>query len=260
MTELKHVHISIENKVAKLVIDHAPANALSDAVLSDIDAALNSVVSDPEVKVVVITAQGRFFVAGADINQLDKMKDAADGESLAANGQRVFSKIEQLTKPVICAINGMALGGGCELAMSCHIRVAADSAKLGQPEINLGIIPGYGGTQRLSRIVGPSKATELILTGDMIDAAEALRLGLVNSVVPADQLEETVRALAEKIATKGMPAIKAALRAIGGGLDASLADGLALEAKIFGELCETADKTEGIRAFLEKRKANFQDK
>jgi enoyl-CoA hydratase/carnithine racemase len=131
---------------------------------------------------------------------------------------------------------------------------------MGQPEIKLGIIPGFGGTQRLARIVGASKATELILTGDMIDAEEARRLGLVNAVVPADQLEEAVRKLAEKIAGKSMPAIAAALRAIGGGLDVSLADGLALEARVFGETCETADKTEGIRAFLEKRKADFQDK
>ncbi len=260
MAELKHVHINIESKVATLVIDHPPANALNDAVISDLDAAVNIVASDPNVKAIVITAEGRFFVAGADINQLDTIRDAANGEALAANGQRVLSKIEQLKKPVICAINGMALGGGCELAMACHIRIAADSAKLGQPEINLGIIPGYGGTQRLTRIVGPSKATELILTGDMVDAGEALRIGLVNAVVPVDKLKETVGALAQKIATKSMPAVKGAIRAIGGGLDASLTEGLAVEAKIFGEMCETADKTEGIRAFLEKRKANFQDK
>ncbi|RJP65294.1 MAG: enoyl-CoA hydratase [Candidatus Abyssobacteria bacterium SURF_17] len=245
--------------MAKLVIDHPPANALSDAVLKDIEAAIDSVASDPAVKVIVLTGQGRFFVAGADINQLDTVKDRASGERLAANGQRVLSKIEQLTKPVICAINGIALGGGCEIAMACHMRIAANTAKLGQPEINLGIIPGFGGTQRLARIIGPSKATELILTGDMIAADEALRLGLVSAVVPSEQLEATVRSLAEKIAGKSMPAIRAALRAIGGGLDARLADGLALEAKIFGEVCETADKTEGIRAFLEKRQAQFQD-
>ena len=260
MAELQHVHVSIANKVAKLVIDHPPANALSDAVISDLDTAVNAAGSDPGVKVIVITAQGRFFVAGADINQLDLIKDASEGEALAANGQRVLSKIEQMTKPVICAINGIALGGGCELAMACHMRIAADSVKLGQPEINLGIIPGYGGTQRLARIVGPSKATELILTGDMIDAAEAYRLGLVNAVVPAEQLEDTVRGLAEKIASKSLPSISGTLRAIGGGLDVSLTDGLALEARIFGEVCASADKTEGIHAFLEKRKANFQDK
>ncbi|MBI4831851.1 MAG: enoyl-CoA hydratase/isomerase family protein [Candidatus Lindowbacteria bacterium] len=259
MAELKYVHISIENKVAKLVIDHPPANALSDGVLGDIEAAIDSVATDSAAKVVVITGQGRFFVAGADINQLDMVKNSAAGERLASNGQRVLNKIEQLTKPVICAINGMALGGGCELAMACHMRIAVDSAKLGQPEINLGIIPGFGGTQRLARIIGPSKATELILTGEMITAHEAHRLGLVNAVVPAEQIEETVRSLAGKIAAKSMPAVKAALRAIGGGLDVSLAAGLALEAKIFGEICETKDKTEGIRAFLEKRQANFMD-
>ena len=159
MAELQHVHISVEEKIAALTIDHPPANALSNAVLKDIDAAIDSVASDPAVKVIIITGKGRFFVAGADINELDKVKDSAAGEALAANGQRVLSKIEQLMKPVICAINGMALGGGCELAMACHIRIAADAAKLGQPEINLGIIPGFGGTQRLARIIGPSKAT-----------------------------------------------------------------------------------------------------
>ncbi len=259
MAELKHVHVTIENKVAKLVIDHPPANALSDPVLNDIDAAIDSVSTEASVKVIVITGQGRFFVAGADINQLDTIKDARSGEALAAKGQRVMSRVEQLTKPVICAINGMALGGGCELAMACHMRIAADSARLGQPEINLGIIPGFGGTQRLARIVGPSKATELILTGDMVTAEEALRLGLVNAVVPLDQLEQKVKELAGKIAAKSMPAVKAAMRAIGGGLDVPLSDGLALEARLFGEVCETADKREGIRAFLEKRQANFRD-
>ncbi len=260
MAELKYVHVSIEDKVATLTVDHPPANALSDAVLSDIGAAIDSAGADDTVKAIVITGAGRFFIAGADINQLDKVKNAAEGEKLAVNGQRVLDKIEQSAKPVICAINGMALGGGCELAMACHIRIASEAAKFGQPEINLGIIPGFGGTQRLTRIVGPSKATELILTGDMVDAEEARRLELVNAVVPADRLEETARALAEKIAAKSMPAIGAALHAIGGGLDVGLAEGLALEAKIFGEICETADKTEGIRAFLEKRKPNFQDK
>jgi enoyl-CoA hydratase/carnithine racemase len=260
VNQLKHVHVSIEKKIAKLTIDHPPANALSSAVLSDLGSAIDSVVSDPSVKVIILTGQGRFFVAGADINQLEKIQNAAEGEALAVSGQRVLDKIEQLSKPVICAINGMALGGGCELAMACHMRIAAEPVKFGQPEINLGIIPGFGGTQRLARIIGPSKATELVLTGDMISAEEALKLGLVNAVVSAEELEEHARQLAEKIASKSLPAIKAALRAIGGGLDVSLADGLALEAKIFGEVCETADKQEGLRAFLEKRKANFQDK
>ena len=260
MTELKHVHISIENKIAKLTIDHPPANALSDPVLDDLSAAIDSVASDPAVKVIIITGKGRFFVAGADINQLEKVRDAATGETLAARGQRILSKVEQLTKPVICAINGMALGGGLELAMACHMRIAADVAKVGQPEINLGIIPGFGGTQRLARIVGPSKATEMVLTGEMISAQDALKLGLLNAVVAPDALEESTHTLAGKIASKSMPAIRAAMRAIGGGLDVSLADGLALEAKIFGEVCETADKAEGMRAFLEKRQANFQDK
>ena len=260
VAELKHVHISIENRIATLTMDSPPANALSDAVMDDLDAAIGTVASDPDVKVIVITAEGRFFVAGADIKMIDKIKEAGEGTAMAANGQRVFDKIEHLAKPVICAVNGIALGGGTELAMACHMRVASEEAKFGQPEINLGIIPGYGGTQRLTRIVGPSIATELILTGDMIDAGRALAIGLVNTVVPADKLKETALGLAEKITSKGMPAVTAALRAIGGGIDASQADGLALEAKLFGELCETADKAEGTRAFLEKRKANFQDK
>ena len=260
MVELKHVHISIENRVATLTMDNPPANALSAAVMDDLDAAIGSVASDPEVKVIVITAEGRFFVAGADIKMLDKIRVASEGAGLAANGQRVFNKIERLTKPVICAVNGIALGGGTELAMACHMRIAAEDAKFGQPEINLGIIPGYGGTQRLMRIDGPSKATEQILICHIISAGQALSIGLVNTVVPTDKLRETVRDLAEKIAAKSMPAVAASLRAIGEGLAVSLTDGLAIEAELFGELCETADKTEGIAAFLEKRKPNFQDK
>jgi enoyl-CoA hydratase/carnithine racemase len=260
MVELKHVQISVENKIATLKMNHPPANALSEAVMNDLDAAIGAVASDHEVKVIVITAEGRFFVAGADINMLDKITDAGEGAALAANGQRVFNKIERLTKPVICAVNGIALGGGCELAMACLMRIAAEDAKFGQPEISLGLIPGYGGTQRLMRIVGPSKACELVLTGDMIDAGQALAIGLVNAVVPTDKLSETVRELAEKIASKSMPAITASLGAIEGGMDMSLVEGLDLEAKLFGELCETADKAEGTRAFLEKRKPNFQDK
>lgn len=260
MVELKHVQVSVENRVATLKMNHPPANALSDAVMKDLDAAVDAVASDADVKVIVITAEGRFFVAGADINMLDKITDMGGGAALAANGQRIFSKIERLAKPVICAVNGIALGGGCELAMACHMRIAAEDAKFGQPEINLGIIPGYGGTQRLLRIVGPSKATELVLTGDIIDAGQALAVGLVNAVVPTDKLSETVRELAEKIAAKSMPAITASLGAISGGMEASLAEGLELEARLFGELCETADKAEGTRAFLEKRKPNFEDK
>jgi enoyl-CoA hydratase/carnithine racemase len=260
VADLKHVKISIENKVATLTIDNPPANALSDAVMSDLDAAIGEVSSDSAVKVIIITGEGRFFVAGADIKMLQKVTNAKEGAAKAGGGQRVFDKIEQLAKPVICAVNGIALGGGTELAMACHIRIASEAAKFGQPEIKLGLIPGYGGTQRLARIVGASKATELILTGDMVDASDALALGLVNSVVAPDELEGAARGMANKIAAMGMPAISAALRAVGGGLDAGLADGLELEADLFGQLCETADKNEGISAFLEKRKAEFQDK
>jgi enoyl-CoA hydratase/carnithine racemase len=179
---------------------------------------------------------------------------------MAALGQAVFLKIQRLTKPVIAAINGVCLGGGCELAMACHLRISGDRARFGQPEINLGIIPGWGGTQRLTRLIGRAKATEWILTGDMYTAQEALRLGLVNQVVPQDQVLKAARDLARKIASKSAVAVAQSLWAIEEGLEVSLEQGLAKEAQAFGRVAASEDSREGVKAFLEKRQPQFKDR
>jgi enoyl-CoA hydratase len=182
------------------------------------------------------------------------------GKKFSAGGQAVFDAIENLGKPVIAAVNGYALGGGCELALACTIRIASENAKFGQPEVNLGIIPGYGGTQRLARLVGKGKAMELILTGDQIDAHEALRIGLVNKVVPASELPSTAESLAQKILAKGQVAVRLSLKAINMAHETNLTDGQALEASLFGVCCGSEDFKEGTKAFLGKRKPEFKNK
>jgi enoyl-CoA hydratase len=206
---------------------------------------------------VVLTGSGqKAFMAGTDIAELASL-DPVSGKEFAAGGQALFDEIQHLGKPVIAAVNGYALGGGCELALACHFRVAAENAKFGQPEVNLGIIPGYGGTQRLARIVGYGRAAEMILTGRAIDAQEALRIGLVNGVVPAAELMAHAVAIASSILDKGPLAVRAALEAMNAVFERPLSDGLGVEARLFGELCGTADFREGTSAFLEKRKAAF---
>jgi enoyl-CoA hydratase len=208
--------------------------------------------------VVILTGSGeKSFIAGADINEL-AAQTPIDGRDHALNGQHVFDLVENMGKPVIAAINGYALGGGCELAMACTIRIAAETARLGQPEINLGIIPGYGGTQRLSRLVGRGRALELLLTGEQISAAEAYRLGLVNRVVPAAELIAEARALAQALAAKPPIAIRFIIEAVNRGLQMPLADAQVFEATLFGLVSATADMREGTRAFLDKRKAVFE--
>jgi enoyl-CoA hydratase/carnithine racemase len=216
---------------------------------------------DDVVKVIIITGAGRaVFVAGADISEFDQIRDANHAEELLRAGHAVFSKIETSKKPVIAAINGICLGGGLELAMACHLRVAGDRARIGQPEINLGLMPGWGGTQRLPRIVGPSKAAEMILTGDPIGAQEAHRLGLVNQVVPMREvLKETVT-LAHKIAGKSAVAIGCALEAIERGRHLSLAEAMEVEIQGWHTLVESEDMREGIQAFLQKRQPQFKDR
>ncbi len=235
-------------------------NALNDTVITELGQVFTAIKDDPQVKAVIITGAGeKAFVAGADITQLVDL-NTQEGKAFAAKGQAVFNLIENLGKPVIAAINGFALGGGCELAMACTVRLASTKAKLGQPEVNLGIIPGYGGTQRLPRLVGKGRAMELVLTGRMVDAQEAYQMGLVNKVVEPEKLMEEAEALARTIMSKGPVAVKLAMEAVNRGLEVSLADGLAIEADLFGICCSTEDKVEGTKAFLEKRKANFQGK
>ncbi len=264
MGEREYVRHSIEERVATIVLDHPPVNAFNTQTLQELDGTLDELLGAAEVKVIVITGGGQLaFVAGADIGEISdllKSKDIEKAQALLDLGKCVFDKIEQANKPVIAAINGICLGGGLEMAMACHLRIAGDRVRLGQPEINLGIIPGWGGTQRLPRIVGPSKATEMILTGDPITAQEAKAWGLVNMVVPGDAVMRQATGLARKIAAKSAVTVAAALEAIRRGLEASLSDGLAAEGEQFLGLSSSHDAAEGVAAFLEKRQPAFADK
>ena len=257
----EHVKVSVEDRVAVVTIDHRPVNALDRQTLQELGQILEAIAADASVKVVILTGGGSLaFVAGADIKEVSQIKSPQEAQEMAALGQAVFLKLQRLTKPVIAAINGVCLGGGLELAMACHLRISGDRVRFGQPEINLGIIPGWGGTQRLPRLIGKTKATEWILTGDVVMAQEAHRLGLVNQVVPQDQVLKVAKDLARKIASKGAVAIAQALRAIEEGLNHPFEEGLAKEAEAFGRVATTEDSKEGVKAFLEKRQPKFQDR
>ena len=247
-----------DGTVATLTINRPKVlNALNTQTLGELRDALLVLRDDGDVRVVIITGAGeKAFVAGADINELAAL-DPAGMREQARLGQSLFELIEGLGKPTIAAINGFALGGGCELAMACTLRLAADSAKLGQPEVNLGILPGYAGTQRLPRLVGKGRALEILLTGSPISAADAERIGLVNRVVAADALMTEARALAARLAAQAPIAIRYIIDAVNSGLDMSFPEGCALEAALFGLVAATTDMREGTRAFLEKRKAVF---
>ncbi len=255
----KTLVVEIEDSIATVTIDRPEKlNALNHIVLQELDTLFKELEDDATVKGVLLTGAGeKAFVAGADLKEIKEL----DGESAikaSRLGQQLFNHIESFPKPVMALVNGFALGGGCELAMACHLRLASENAQFGQPEINLGIIPGYGGTQRLPRLIGKTKALELLLTGDMIDAQEALRIGLVNYVVPADRLLDEGKALMKKIITKGSIAVTSILQAVHQGLNQTLDHGLELEAILFGRVCATEDKDEGIKAFFEKRKPQFK--
>lgn len=260
----QHITCSVKNKVATITVNNPPANALSAQVLTELDKALDELAVDGETKVIIITGSGKFFSAGADIKELSALS-ASGGQAdkvtkFCANGQRLLNKIQYCNKPVIAAINGFCLGGGLELAMACHIRIASEQAKLGQPEINLAIIPGFGGTQRLPRIVGQAKAIQMILTGDMITAKEAHSIGLIGCVTSEAELMNVAKTIGEKIAAKSLPAISLALKAITEGLERSFRDGLTLESYLFSQALNTEDAREGLSAFLEKRQPRFKDK
>ena len=258
------IRYTIEDRVAVLVIDHPPVNAMNEQTLKELGEAIDALNADPGVKVIVITGGGQLaFVAGADIGtfgEIIKGRDMDRAKALVEMGHNTFNKIEGSNKPVIAAINGVCLGGGLELAMACHMRICGDRARLGQPEINLGIIPGWGGTQRLQRIVGAAKATEMILTGEQITAQQAMQLRLVNMVVPGGEVMRQAKGLAAKIANKSAVGTAAALSAIRVGLDACLHEGLAAEREQLAKVVASGDAREGITAFLEKREAKFQDK
>lgn len=247
------VKLEQQGHVGVLTIDRPEAlNALNSQVLSELDGVLNQIEANEDIYVVVLTGAGRAFVAGADIAEMKEFS-AIDGKRFGVRGGNVFLKLENLSKPVIAAINGFALGGGCELAMSCDIRIASEKAKFGQPEVGLGITPGFGGTQRLPRIVGVSRAMELILTGKIIGAAEAMGMGLVSAVYPPEELMDKAMELANAICANAQIAVCESKKCIRMGIQTDIVTGSAFEAEAFGVTCGTEDKNEGMGAFLEKR-------
>jgi enoyl-CoA hydratase/carnithine racemase len=253
--------VDVKDGVAFVTVNRSDKlNALNDQVVADLRDVVAALKADPAVKGVILTGAGpKAFVAGADIGELAK-QGVLDGRERALNGQAVLTAIETMGKPVLAAVNGFALGGGCELAMACHIRIAGETAKFGQPEVKLGITPGYGGTQRLPRIVGKGRALHLLLTGETIDAQEALRIGLVTKVVPQDQLMAEAEKLMRQILANGPVAVALTIEAVLQGLEMTLAEGLRLEANAFGLVASTRDVKEGLNAFLEKRAAHFEGK
>jgi enoyl-CoA hydratase len=252
--DYKNIIVQKKDGIASITINRPEVlNALNMVTRSEFQNAMNEIQKDSDIRVVVITGIGRSFIAGSDINELSETK-VLD----ARNIMRLGEIVDNCEKPVIAVVNGFALGGGCEIAMACDIVISSEKAKFGQPEINLGIIPGGGGTQRLPRLVGVHKAKELIFTGDIIDAKDAERIGLVNKVVSAEELDTVAREIAEKIASKSPVAIKLAKAAINGGLRTNLETGLAYEKELYSLALSTQDKLEGITAFLEKRKPNFK--
>ncbi|TXK85922.1 enoyl-CoA hydratase [Paenibacillus sp. N3.4] len=257
--EFQKVKIAVRNRIATITIANPPANALNRQTLEELNKMIERVAEDDKIRVIILTGEGKFFIAGADIKEFTTIESSQQGEELSKYGQSLFTQIEQLSKPVIAMINGACLGGGLELAMACHVRVAAYSAKIGLPELNLGLIPGYGGTQRLARLTNREKAIELILSSDIIDGEEAYLMGLVSKVVALEELEATVTSLAEKITAKSLLTVRAALSAVERGCVEGQEKGLQREAELFGKLFESKDTKEGIQAFIEKRRPIFKD-
>lgn len=261
MGDYQNVKLNIEDRTAIITIDHPPANAFDTQTVTDLNAAFDECLDSEQVKVIIITGAGQFFVAGADINEIKKLKGYDDAYEVVRAGQQLFAKIEKSPKPVIAAINGRAcLGGGQELAMACHIRLAEDSVQFGQPEIKLGIMPGWGGTQRLPRLVGKGRALELILGGGNIKAQEAYRIGLVNKVVPVGTVIREAKRWAKLLSMWGAVAMTHIIQSVNEGLDMPLEEAIENEAQLFARLCETEDMREGVSAFLEKRRPKFQDR
>jgi enoyl-CoA hydratase/carnithine racemase len=257
----ENILLEKKNSIAYVTINRPKVlNALNMATMEELRAAFHDIKGDKEIRVVILTGSGeKAFVAGADIGELAK-QDAVTGKEYTHRGQNVLNLIENLGKPVIACINGFALGGGCEIALACTMRLASDNAKLGQPEVKLGIIPGYGGSQRLPRLVGKGIANQLLLTGEMITAQEAHRIGLVNELTAPADLIPRAEAIAAKIIANGPLAVQYTLEAVNKGMEMTLAEGLHLEATLFGVCCATEDKKEGTAAFLEKRAAAFKGK
>ena len=259
--EYENILLDTKNRIATITINRSEVlNALNKSTLQELGSCVEHIRTDDSVGAVIITGAGeKAFVAGADIQELARLSPS-EAKEYSVSGQKVFFEIENLTKPVIAAINGYALGGGLELAMSCHMRVASEKAKLGQPEVSLGLIPGFCGTQRLSRLSGKGKAMQLILTGKMLGADDALTAGIVNMVVPPPALMNTCREMAESILVHGPLAVRYSIEAINRGMEATLREGAFIEASLFSICASTEDMKEGTKAFLEKRKPAFKGK
>jgi enoyl-CoA hydratase len=260
LTDYQNLKLEIREGGIAIVTLSRPdkLNALNDKTMHELDACFTALGSDPGVRGVILTGAGdKAFVAGADIAEL-ATQSPVEGRERGLRGQRVLDRIEQLGKPVIAAVNGFALGGGCELAMACHVRIASENARLGTPEVKLGIMCGYAGTQRLPRLVGKGRALEILLTGEMVDAQEAYRIGLVNRVVPKDKLLEEAEALLRKMLANGPLSLRFTLEAVNAGLEMPFDEAERYESTLFGLICTTDDMQEGTRAFLEKRPAKFQ--
>lgn len=257
---MKNIIVEVENEIAVVTISREKSlNALNSETLAELKECFENIAARKDVRVLILTGAGKkAFVAGADISEMVNAT-LAEGRKMGMLAKEAFMLLETMPQVTIAAVNGYALGGGCEISMACDIRIASDNAKFGQPEVGLGILPGFGGTQRLARLVGKGRAKEIIFTCDQIDAQEAYRIGLANKVVPQDELLDTCKSMAEKIMSKGSYAISLAKEAINTGLETDLASGLTLEADLFGLSFSTADKKEGMTAFLEKRKANLTD-
>jgi enoyl-CoA hydratase len=255
----ENILLEKKNAIAYVTVNRPKVlNALNMATMEELRAAFHDIKKDAAIRAVIFTGAGdKAFIAGADIGELAK-HDAVSGKEYTHRGQSVLNLIENLGKPVIACINGFALGGGCEIAMACTMRIASENAKLGQPEVKLGIIPGYGGSQRLPRLVGKGLAMQMVLAGEMISAQEAYRIGLVNEVTSSAELIPRAEAIATKIAANAPLAVQYAMEAVNKGMEMTLAEGLFLEATLFGVCCATEDKKEGTTAFLEKRAAQFK--
>jgi enoyl-CoA hydratase len=257
--EFTHVHLEQVDSIAVLTLDHPPANALSQATFTGLTAALDYIEHERSIKVIVLTGKGKFFAAGADIKEFTAVEKAEQGTAISRVGQQLFQRMEAFPKPIIAAIHGAALGGGLELAMACHIRYATPTAKLGLPELNLGLIPGFAGTQRLPKLVGKAKALELLFTSHPISGEEAEALGLVNGLFPGELVLQKTLDFAKVVASKSAVSLQYLLQAITAGDEHGFEAGAAKEAELFGCIFESHDAQEGVQAFLEKRKAVFKD-
>ncbi len=258
--EFKNLVVEVENNIAVVTVNRPEKlNALNNETIEELDEVFSQLNENEDVYVIILTGSGdKAFVAGADISELNNL-DEQKAKIFSEKGQKVFSRIEKMEKPVIAAVNGYALGGGCEIALACNIRLASDNAVFGQPEVNLGIIPGYGGTQRLTKLINSGRAAQYILTGDMINAEEALRIGLVNKVYPQAELMIKAKEMGKKICLKGQFAVRMAMKAINIVGEVSGTEGQNYEASVFALCCGTDDFKEGTSAFLEKRKPIFKN-